>query len=302
MTQVGFKDVHDSATGKIVRRPSYVSPGQNTFTFLVDGQTAYAFNQTTGVGGPVTTSNGSTISFSGETSGNDYIITLTVDTTPGTHLIGAVVQGNAPAYVLSEGQHSYTLAPGANTNLVPLALTGVMGTAYIECATVAQILADITAGTDNCGGYQNFNQTTGQYTFTAIAADADGFPIVAQNSPYGPGNVRFDNGGYTAVETTSPAILTVSNMGPYIDPGVALTGPSGGFYVPGQFTYGNQFNIACNKVGQGTVGLQITQNAPSNPVTGFTIAPGTYPGAGIPRPAIRLRAIRTTTTATIRTP
>ena len=257
-------------------RPDYISPGQNTFTFLIDGQTALYVNQTTNQTISTPTSNGSTITYNGETSGQVYTVTLTVTTTPGQHLIGAVIQGNKPAYVLSEGQRVYTLAPGPNTNLATLALNGVMGTAYIECATDAQI----TAG-NNCNNYANFNPATGQYTFTAIAADADGFPIVQQPNPYGPGNVPFDNGSFTVVETTATPILTVTNAGPYGDPGTAITGPSGGYYVPGVFTYGQSFNVQCNQVGQGTVGLETTQSAPTTPITGFTYAPGTYPAAGV---------------------
>ena len=229
-------------------RPDYVSPAQNTFTFLIDGQIALYVNQTTNQTISTPTSNGSTITFNGETSGQVYTVTLTLTTTPGQHLIGAVIQGNQPAYVLSEGQRVYTLAPGPNANLATLALNGVMGTAYIECATAAQI----TAG-NNCNNYANFNPVTGQYTFTAIAADADGFPIVQQPNPYGPGNVPFDNGSFTVVETTATPILTVTDAGPYGDPGTAITGPSGGYYVPGVFTYGQSFNVQCNSVGQGTV-------------------------------------------------
>ncbi|MGR4064943.1 MAG: hypothetical protein ACLQPV_05800, partial [Vulcanimicrobiaceae bacterium] len=266
------------AKGGVFRhvRPDFISPAQNTFTFLIDGQKALYVNQTTNQTVSTPTSNGSTIVFSGESSGSVYTITLNVTTTPGEHLIGAVIQGNVPAWVLSEGQRVYNLAPGPNANLATLALNGAMGTAYVECATAAQNVAG-----NNCNDYANFNPVTGLYTFTAVAADADGFPIVQQSNPYGPGNVPFDNGSFTVVETTATPILTVTNAGPYGDPGSTITGPSGGYYVPGIFTYGQGFNVQCNSVGQATLGLQIAQSAPTAPVTGFTYPAGTYPAAGV---------------------
>ncbi|HEY8313054.1 MAG TPA: hypothetical protein VIG51_02670 [Candidatus Baltobacteraceae bacterium] len=237
------------------RHPYSISPGTNNLTFSVDSTAIvndavitnnYGSTQT------FTGKDGSTVTLSGTLSGDYFVFTLAFQVTPGHHTLGVALLANAPNWVLSEGSGSFTLAPGNNGNIGTLALNGVVANGYIECATAAE-----NTDGNNCNNYGNFDPNSGAYTFTAVAADYDGFPIVQQaiSGSYLP----FDNGAYTVSESPadSPAILTLTGNGPFNEPGGDLTGPSGSWYVPGSFTYGHHFTVQCSGVGEGHVVMQL---------------------------------------------
>lgn len=199
----------------------------------------------------------------------------TIDTLPGNHVVGVVLISGTPAIIMSEGQATYALSPGPN-NPQALTLKGVLGSGYIQCDTAANIAAN-----NGCSG--SFNTGTGLYTLTAVGADYNGFPIVYQ------AGVNFDNGGYSVVATSGGSNVVLSNNGPFTNPGNQLTtGPSGAWYVPGAFTYGQPFNVQCVHLGTATLGLTNAQQGPTNPVTGqtYTYFPpnpessSNYPGSG----------------------
>ncbi len=262
------------------RTPQYISPGTDKIAFMIDKHEVitdaevvnYSNAGPNGNGTFTDPTTGTTITLAANASSPAYFaVTLTIDTTPGSHEFGVVLKSGTPAYVLSEAQNTYNLPPtpanGTPTALGNLALNGVMGTGYIECPTLAE--NQDTTGT--CSNYANFTAATppasgGTYQFVATAADYDGFPVVYQTVGAGP--VAFDNGSYSVVETTATPILTITQTGaPWSNPGNALTGPSGGF-VPGTgFIYGNAFTVSCNHTGVGTLALQLSPGTGGHPTT-----------------------------------
>jgi hypothetical protein len=272
-----------AAASSSQRRPQFISPGTDKLSFFIDGAGAFSNVQVDSAPQPYTSSDGNTkATFGCIPGGADVTCTLTVDTLPGSHVFGVVIKGGSPAIILSEGQATYALLPGSNTPAT-LALLGVMGSGYILCDTDAHV-----AEANGC--QHSFNTTTGLYTLTAVAADYEGMAIPYQTLSATP--IAFDNGSYSVVETDASAggahpVLTLTNNGPFANPGNALSAePSGGFFVPGTFAYGNHFNVQCNVLGTATLGLAITQQGPTSAVTGqsYTYFPpnpestSNYPG------------------------
>jgi hypothetical protein len=279
---VSFKvPLPPATTSSGALRPQYISPGSNFLNILIDGTLAfsavqiYTYTNRGQTYSYTSDDKNTTATLSGTISGAYFVWTLAVDTLPGKHTFGVNITGNIPPIVLSEGQATYTLAPGPNT-AQNLSLNGVLGSYYIQCDTPANIALN-----NGCAG--SFDPTTGSYTLTAVAADFEGFPIPNQNIP-------FDNGTFTVVETSATKILTLTNAGPFAQPGTQLLGPSGSWYVPGTFAYGQPFQVKCNALGTATLALSISGNGPTNPLTGFTYAVfpepspvqgSNYPGAGV---------------------
>jgi predicted small lipoprotein YifL len=285
-------------TSATKRSPQYLSPGTDKIAIMLDkkeivtDQEVANFNNAgpSGNGTFTDPTTGSTFQISYDATNPAYYqVDVNITTTPGTHEFGVVIKSGTPAYVLSEGQGTYTLSPtppgGTAQNLGQLLLKGVMASAYIECDTAAEN----TDTTGQCSNYANFTPATGgafggAYAFTAVAADYDGFPIVYQltGSPATPAS--FDNGSYSVVETDAGSVVTITQTGaPFSNPGNHLTGPSSG-YVPGtNFVYGNAFTVSCNKVGTANLALQLTSGtgaAPTTPIDGYTYGPGGNSGTG----------------------
>ena len=265
------------------RAPRFISPGTDKLSFFVDGTAAFTNVQVDSAPQPYVSGDGNTkATFGCVAGGADVTCTLTVDTLPGNHTFGVVIKGGSPAIILSEGQATIALLPGNNAPAT-MALLGVMGGGYILCDTDAHVAAN-----NGCQG--SFDTNTALYTLTAVAADYEGMAIPYQTLNAAP--VAYDNGSYSVVETDASAggahpVVTLSNNGPFANPGNALSAePSGGFFVPGTFPYGNHFNVKCNVLGTATLGLAITQQGPTTPVTGqsYTYFPpnpessSNYPG------------------------
>ena len=282
-TSISFRVTGQLGTSSSKRSPQYISPGQDRLTFLVDGTKEVDNLHIANT--PFTSADGNVkVAVTGDALNPAYYtVTLSIDVIPGIHTFGVEINGNAPAVILGEGQATYALQPGPNTPQA-MALRGPVGSGYIMCDTDGHI-----AENNNCAN--SFNTTTGKYTLTAVAADFNGFPI--PNQVVGGNPLTFDNGTFTVVETgTSTGVISLSNNGPFNNPGSQLTAqPSGGFFVPGTFSYGQPFNIVCNKLGTATVGIHNNQQGPgANALTGETYTyfdpannfptSGNYPGAG----------------------
>lgn len=268
------------------RVPQFISPGTDKIAFMLDKHEVifdalvahYVDAGPSGNGTFTDAATGTTITLSATAASPAYFaVTLTIDTTPGSHEFGIVLKSGTPAYVLSEGQNTYNLPPtaanGTPTNLGNLALNGAMGTGYIECPNPADNGATnpATAPSTTCSNYSNFTAATppatgGTYQFVATVADYDGFPIVYQTVSATP--VTFDNGSYSVVESDATPIVTITQPGaPWTNPGNALTGPSGGF-VPGiGFIYGNPFSVACTHTGVANLALKFTTGTGGHPTT-----------------------------------
>jgi hypothetical protein len=247
------------------RRPQFISPGTDKLSFFVDGAAAFTNVQVDSAPQPYVSGDGNTKATYGCVAGGaDVTCTLTVDTLPGNHTFGVVIKGGSPAIILSEGQATIALLPG-NNSPATMALLGVMGSGYIMCDTDAHVAAN-----NGCQG--SFDTNTGLYTLTAVAADYEGMAIPYQTLNASP--VGFDNGSFSVVETDASAntahpVVTLSNNGPFTNPGNALSAePSGGFFVPGTFAYGQHFNVKCNVLGTATLGIADAQQGPTSPVTG----------------------------------
>lgn len=203
----------------------------------------------------------------GSGSGNQPYadVTLTYTTTPGSHTLG-VVQTDGPCadggpclsntngYVLSEGQQTFSLQPGANTPTL-LVLRGVLQSAYLCDAA--------------CDGHPGGYSSNG-YDITVFAADESGdaipYQVDANATP-----VPFDNGSYQIVETDANNIVTI-------------TQPALSYSTPGQAAhslYGEDISIACNQAGSTTVAAELVPGGPSlGSVAGFTYTSQNYPVAG----------------------
>jgi hypothetical protein len=265
-TNIGTSAVTTSSAS---RKPQYLSPGTDKFSFMLDKKEVVAdqevvnFNNAGPSGNgtftdPVT---GSTVQISYDGSHPTYYaVNAVITTTPGQHEFGVVIKSGTPAYVLSEGQGNYTLAPTFSgqspQSLGALVLNGAVGTGYIECDTWAQN-TDTTNPAGSCSNGANF--AGGTYYFTAVAADYDGFPIVNQ------GSTAFDNGSYSVVETDGKNVVAIGSNGPFSLPGSWLTGPSSGWVAGSTFQYGNRFTATCNTIGTATLGLQFSPNVGGHP-------------------------------------
>ncbi len=280
-SNIGTSGSTASANGR--RSPKYISPGSDKLSFILDGNAVVtdapvaAYNNagpncpndhtppTPACNGtfPLPNNQGSVqIAFATSPSDAYFTVTALFTVTPGSHKIGVVNLSGTPAYVLSEGERTFQFNPGPNDfSSQPLALKGVVASGYIECATAAQN-AD-TTGT--CLNYANWNSGGNYYTFTAVAADFDGFPIVDQGIP-------FDNGTFTVAESPSDSpngIVSIWNAGAWGTPGSDITGPSGGWIegvgITGPFAYGHAFYATCNKVGTANLQLSLVASTPNTP-------------------------------------
>ncbi len=269
-------------------KPAFLDANSNGgITAVFDGETianeiAFAPNGNvtegqTGPSGSGTLPNGGSYAYTsvytftnsqGSGSGNQPYanITLTYTTNPGSHTLG-VVQPDGPCadggpcisntngYVLSEGQQTFSLQPGANTTPTLLVLRGVLQSAYL-CDTACD---------GGPGVYSN-----GAYDITVFVADESGTAIPYQVD--GNGNpVPFDNGSYQIVETDANKIVTI-------------TQPAASYSVPGQALhslYGEDITISCNQAGSTTVAAELVPGGPSSgSVAGFTYTSANYTAAG----------------------
>lgn len=286
-TNVGPAAALRSSASAAARNPQYLSPATDKISFLVDGAAVVDaapvanFNNAGDGTGKFAFANGQSIriSYSTTESAAYYTVNAALTLVPGTHKFGVVILSGTPAYVLSEGQNTYAFQPGPNTGLAPLALRGVAATGYIECDTAAQNLD--TTGT--CNNYANFTPSSsgfgGTYSFTALVADYNGFPVAYQQVDGGP--LGFDNGGFSVVESASdaPPVVSITSGGPFADPGSHLTGPSGGWQgTESDYHYGQPFSVTCVNVGTASLQLKLngaggTFNTPDGSPADTTIYP-----------------------------
>ena len=262
------------------RRPMFVDGSSNgAVNLYFDGTHMLDFSQTTGTPGPGPSgsgnlSNGGSYTWSSVISdvGNQAVATVTVNynTIPGPHTIGAVqtngacpvggdpCMSNSPGYVLAEGQTTQVLQPG-NNNATALYLRGVVESMYI-CDP-------------GCQGQNLVVDSNGDYDLYVVAADENGTAITYQTFTDSTGNtqvVPFDNGTFSLHDTAG--ILSIDKPGPFSTPGTDHA--NGG--------YGVDIKVHCTKTGTTTLYAQLDGNGgtPSNPVTGFSVTPGTnYPTA-----------------------
>jgi hypothetical protein len=215
-------------------------------------------------------SSGATATVSPGSSAAFLTVTVNVTSGAGAHKFGVVVTAN-DGTVIASAQGTYSLAAGGGTTPVTLALAGGIASGYIECATLNQISTG-----NNCANYANFDANAGLYTFTAVAADADGYPIVA---PSADGAApAFANGAFKVVESASdnPPIVTITG-GPWASPGSAFAAATG--------SYGNHFNVRCMHTGVAQLELRMVGGAPTDPVSGYPYDPSTYPAPNAVLPA-----------------
>ncbi len=174
-----------------------------------------------------------------------YTVAATIPSAAGAHDF-AVIVSSTDGTVVGSAQRTISIAAGS-TSAAALALGGGVASGYIECATLGQI----TAGND-CANYANFDTNAALYTFTAVAADASGYPIATQLANGAP--VAFSNGAYTVIESPgdNPPIVSVSG-GPWSNPGTAFAAPAG--------AYGNQFNVRCMRTGIAQLQMQLVGGA-----------------------------------------
>lgn len=304
-----------SANGR--RTPKYISPASDKLTFILDGTPVvtdglveHYIDAGPNHDGVIPLANGQGsvhLGYANDPSKAYFTVTAAFTVTPGNHKIGVVNLSGNPAYVLSEGERTYAFRPGDNNfSSQPLSLRGVVATGYIECATKDQNADPL----GHCLEYANWNSGGSYYTFTAVAADYNGFPIVDQGLPY-------LNGTITVAESPNDSpnnIVTISGAGPWSTPGSAITGPSGGWVTGSDFAYGQPFYATCAKVGTAHLQLSLNASAPvhpegspdTDPLTKFpTIAltGGLLPlglnNATTPAPRVTNVAVTCTSTGTI---
>jgi hypothetical protein len=217
--------------GSIGRAAGYVAGGGATFTFSEDGVVAFA-GTALQAGSYADPRTGATATIAPGTSSAQLTVTVAVGARSGKHDLGIAVSKADGTVMLSANERGVTLVPGS---ALTLPLAGDVATGYIACATSDQIRRG-----DDCAGYANFDRTTDTYTFTAVAADAAGYPFVQGLAGDAP--VRFANGPYEVVESPSdvPRLVTIAG-GPWSAPGAVLSGASG--------SYGNPFTVQCVHTG-----------------------------------------------------
>jgi hypothetical protein len=268
--QIGAQNFN--ATSSTLRRPAYVSQGTTEMSFIVDGvpaitdtplvsgssATTYALPQ----GQTATIQSIAVHNVPNLPAGMTYFtVQVALQMIPGNHTIGVVLLGTrspgvTPSYVLSEGQGTYAFSFGTNGTLAPLVLQAVVASGYVQCDTLAE--AGDTTGT--CGNYANYDPASHSYAFTAVAADAEGYPIptAAQAGGANEGANPFENGALVPVETDGLGIVKLSG-GPWTTPGTHLLAP--GTTVAGTFggpySYGQRFTATCVQYGTARIGLQL---------------------------------------------
>ncbi len=136
-------------TSSAARRPQDLSPGTDKISFIVDGTSIFKdvevanYNNANGGAGVFNFANGQSITLAYGAQATYFTVTLGLSVLPGRHTFGVVLKSGTPAYVLSEGQATYTLNPGANDlSANPLALSGVVASGYISCDTEAENTTD----------------------------------------------------------------------------------------------------------------------------------------------------------------
>ncbi|HEY9084725.1 MAG TPA: hypothetical protein VIN40_02090 [Candidatus Tyrphobacter sp.] len=299
-------------------RPQYVSAETSAMTLTVDGTVAVndvaipnlgteATPPPNASGSCGTLPNGQSCTYSFVLGTNQdqgyYVGTITVTLIPGPHTIGIVLQ-DTPAnnnFVLSEGQATYTLVPGANAPAT-LFLEGVMDSAFL-----------CDAACDGNIGAPGGQLGDGSYNIVAYACDEGGWCIPYQTNV---NPVPFDNGGsysLTECDTVSGKTCTGNtgivkletcdsggstpvaygaNGGQGLGPPAACTpaAGSGPFNIPGQYRYTNQgtsvnylmgmvTNIKCLTPGSTNVAM-VYNGLSSGGVTGFPYNSSNYPTTG----------------------
>jgi len=255
------------------RTPKDLSPATDKISFIVDGTSIFKdvsvgnYNNANGGAGVFNFANGQSITLAfGAVDTTYFTVTLGLSVLPGTHKFGVVLKSGTPAYVLSEGQNTYTLKPGANDlSANPLALSGVVASGYISCDTDAE---NTSASPSTCNNWQNFTTSGSTYTyaFTAVAADYDGFPIpyqIVSGNPFG-----FDNGGFSVIEastdTSYPVVSIAATGAPWTNPGNHLAGTVlgdwSGSSKAGDVMYGEAFAVTCLHTGTANLELQLNGN------------------------------------------
>ncbi|HEX3469044.1 MAG TPA: hypothetical protein VHT05_13280 [Candidatus Elarobacter sp.] len=284
------------------RSPRDLSPATDKVSFVVDGTSVFKdvevdnYNNANGGAGVFNFAGGQSITLSYGVQATYFTVTLALSVLPGHHTFGVVLKSGTPAYVLSEGQASYDLKPGANDlSSSPLALSGVVATGYVSCDTDAE---NASASPSSCNNWANFTQNGATYTyaFTAVAADYDGFVIPSQT--VGAATLPFDNGGFSVVEdaSDSPAVVSITQSGaPWTLPGTHLSGPVTGDWSgaskAGNILYGQPFTVTCVNTGTAHLDLQLNGNggtfsaqptgSPDN--TAADYAPSSVANAILPR-------------------
>ena len=279
--QIPTMPASNVGSSSVARRPLDLSPATDKISFIVDGTSIFKdvevqnYNNAnpTGTGatpppgtGVFNFANGQSITLAfGATSANYFTVTLGLSVLPGRHTFGVVLKSGTPAFVLSEGQATYTLNPGTNNlSANPLALAGVVASGYISCDTAAEN----ATSPSTCDNYANFTPATGSsfggtYAFTAVGADYDGFPV-----PYQTVNssaFSFDNGGFSVIENSTDTgfpVVTITQTGaPWTNPGNHLAGTVlgdwSGSSAAGDVLYGQAFSVTCAHTGTANVELQL---------------------------------------------
>jgi len=174
-----------------------------------------------------------------------YTVAATRPSAAGAHDF-AVIVSSTDGTVVGSAQRTISIAAGS-TSAAALALGGGVASGYIECATLGQI----TAGND-CANYANFDTNAALYTFTAVAADASGYPIATQLANGAP--VAFSNGAYTVIESPgdNPPIVSVSG-GPWSNPGTAFAALVGGAVLPAGAHSPGSVSVNCTASGSLTI-------------------------------------------------
>lgn len=323
-----------------VRNPKDLSPATDKISFVVDGTAIFKdvevqnYNNAnpSGTGatpppgnGVFNFANGQSITLAfGQVDTTYFTVTLGLSVLPGRHTFGVVLKSGTPAYVLSEGQQTYTMAPGANTLSTPLALSGVVASGYVSCDTNAE---NASSAPSTCNNYANFTPATppafgGTSAFTAVAADYDGFPIPYQLVSSNP--LAFDNGGFNVIENSSDTSYPVVSISPsspsWTNPGNHLSGPVTGDWsgssAAGDVPYGQGFTVTCLHTGTANLELQLNSNggtysaqptgSPDNTAADYAptsvanaILPRGNNGAGGPARVNNVATVNCTSTGTI---
>jgi len=234
-----------------------------------------------------------------------YVVTIAFALTPGPHTIGVVLQDTPTNdnFVLSEGQATYTLAPGAN-NAATLYLEGVMDSGYWCDANCDTTPLETPLG-------------DGSWNLSVLVSDENGFPIFSQLET-GASAVPFDNGSsysmrecdaitgspaslpegcsgnagivqLTACGTgealtldPAPAACTVnSDIGPFTSPGQYTIFAAEGIGNAGGYVAGELVNVKCLTPGTTTVAMVANPaNLSTGSVSGFNYTSANYPHPG----------------------
>lgn len=251
------------------RAPQLVTGGAAKFSLFEDGAALFS-----GVALQPGTSadpiSGATAAVTAGAGAAFFNVTVNVTSGAGSHKFGVVV-ASSDGTVIASAQGIYALGAGAGATAVTLALGGGIASGYIECATPDQIAAG-----NNCANYANFDANAALYTFTAVAADASGYPIVTQAVNGAP--AAFANGAYKVVESPNdnPPIVSVTG-GPWSNPGSAFVASAG--------SYGNHFSVRCMHMGVAQLELRMVGGSPTDPVAGYPYDPSTYPAPNAVLPA-----------------